>query len=153
LGELSKEEKQRIEHRLKQYPKLCARIKKNEARIQSMKTRIAKEEYSLSGVDLSLISGGQTNKVVRRQEEWVDDRLTEFPELMDLINETEQLKQQINEIDAVVEALRGRQREFVEFRYFKGLDVGEVCSEMCISQATMYNIREKALLNIHDLGL
>ena len=154
---MNAEIKERIEDKLKNYPVLKSKIK-------IITNKIAHQEnYTTQAVDYSKVPGGQTNSIYSDVEDFVQNKLDKYPELLELIMEKEK-------IDAALESLNYKEKRLVRYKYFEDMTDHEVSDKMrelelqtfsirndstCkeYSTTTIQRMKKKVLKKLHRVGL
>lgn len=100
--------KEWIEEQLRNYPTLKSQIKNKRNQI------LHQEDYAAKGVSYSSVSSGKTNAFYSDVEDFIQDKLDKYPDLIEL----KLIKQRI---DSSLECLTERQYNLVEYKYFENL--------------------------------
>lgn len=109
--------KENIEDKLRNYPVLKSKIKIKVNQIAYQ------EEYTAKAVNYNKIPGGKTNDIYSDIENFVQKKLDNYPELLDMIL-------QKNRIDSALECLNYREHRLVRYKYFEGMTDQEISEKM-----------------------
>jgi len=105
---VDQEVKEWKEEQLRCYPTLKSQIKNKRNQI------LHQEDYAAKGVSYSNVGSGKTNAFYSDVEDFIEDKLDKYPDLIEL----ELAKERI---DSSLECLTERQKNLVEYKYFEDL--------------------------------
>ena len=114
---MEQKNKERIENELRNYPLLKSKIKIKTSKIAYQ------EDYAVKAVNYSRIPGGKTNNIYSDIEEFVQNKLDRYPDLLELLLKKEK-------VEAAIESLNYKEKKLVRYKYFEGMTDNEVSDKM-----------------------